>query len=106
VSIASADICTGAQKIPAEYKAQINQQAALAATQLAKVTAKLLTSEIRVGGTIQVQIALINMDNQPVTPREDWKCDISIRFPSGRSVDKIAWIRKDGRLGQFEFAAD
>ncbi len=106
VSIASADICIGAQKIPAEYKAQINQQVALAATEPAKVTAKLLTPEIRVGGSVQVQIALINRDNQPVTPREDWKCDVSIRFPSGKSVDQVAWIKKDSRSGQFEFPAD
>ena len=106
VWIAFSNHSVKAQEMSERYKSLINQQAAHAAAQPAKMIARLLTPENHVGGTVRVQIALISMDNQPVTPKQDWKCDVSIRFPSGRSVDQVAWIKKDGPSGEFEFAAD
>jgi hypothetical protein len=96
---------TRTQQIPAEYRSQIDHQAALVASQPAKISAKLLTPEIRVGGKARVQIDLINVENQSVAPKEDWKCDISIHLPSGGSVEQAAWIKKDSSSGEFEFAA-
>jgi len=100
------DVSAWSQKIPPQYQAQIDQQASLATAQAAKIVAKLLTSDIHAGSTVQVQIALINMENKAITARDDWKCDVSIRFPSGKTVDQVAWIKKNGLSGQFEFTAD
>ena len=106
LAVSMPDVSAWSQKIPPQYQAQIDQQASLATAQAAKIVAKLLTSDIHAGSTVQVQIALINMENKAITARDDWKCDVSIRFPSGKTVDQVAWIKKNGLSGQFEFTAD
>jgi len=62
-----------AQQVPDEYKAQVREQAAIAAAQPAKVTANLLAPDITVGTQAQIEITAVNMDDQPLTATEDWK---------------------------------
>jgi hypothetical protein len=94
-----------ARQLP-NARIRISQQAAYVAAQPAKVSAKLLAPDIIVGSKPQIAIALQNADNQPVAAPEDWGCQVSVRFASGKSSTQSVWIKKGQSTAQFEFLAE
>lgn len=70
------------------------------------INPKLLAQEIQVGSRPQVEITILNADNEPITAKDDWPCEVAIQFPSGKSVTQTAWIKKGASSGQFEFVAE
>jgi hypothetical protein len=105
LTASSATSWASAQKLPSEYNAQIKQQAALAAAQPAKVSAKLIATEILVGSNAEVEITLLNAENLPVAAKQDWHCEVSIHYRSGKSSTQTTWIKKGEASGNFEFVA-
>ena len=95
-----------ARQLPNQARAQISQQAAFVTTQPAKVTVKMITQEIIVGNKSQVEIILLNADNQPVAAKDDSRCEVSVRFASGKSSSQIVWIKKGQTSAQFDFPAE
>jgi hypothetical protein len=87
-------------------KAQISEQAAYSAEQPAKLRAKLLAQGIVVGDKPQLEIAVLNFENQPVTVKRDLECDISVHFASGKSITQSAWIKKGQASVQTDFLAN
>jgi uncharacterized membrane protein YeaQ/YmgE (transglycosylase-associated protein family) len=92
-------------QLTGQARAQISRQATLQSAQPAKVSLKILTTNIMVGARPQAQITLLSANDQPVPAKEDWQCAVSLRFPSGNSTSQTVLIRKGESVGRFEFSA-
>lgn len=97
---------TVAGQLPNQAKAQISQQAALVAAQPVKVSVKLPAQEILLDSKSQADITVLNADNQPVAAPEDWQCEASVRFASGKSHSQTVVIKKGQTSAPFEFVAE
>jgi len=95
-----------AKQLSSQEKSQINQQAALLATQPAKLRLKMLASQIRVGAKSQGQITILSANDQPVAAKEDWQCTVLLNFASGKSTSQTVSIRKGESMALFEFSAN
>jgi len=95
-----------AQQLPPGAGNKIIQQRQLLAIRPVKVSVRVLAESITVGTRPPVQVTLLNADDQPVPTAEDWQCEVSFRFPSGRSVSQTVSIKKGESTAQLEFYAE
>ena len=93
------------RQVSDEARAQIKQQAELMATQPVKLRVAMLTSELRVGAKLRIEITVLNARNQPLIAKSDWKCEVLVRFPSGKSSSQTVSIKKGQESAQSEFTA-
>lgn len=95
-----------AAQLPNQAKSQISKQAALVAVQPVKVSVTMPAQQVTIGSQSQVNITVLSADNQPIAATEDWQCEASVRFASGKSHSQTVTIRKGQSSARFEFVAE
>lgn len=95
-----------AGQLPSKAREQINQQVALLTIQPAKVVVKTTSEDVKVGTKSQAQIIIMNANDQPIAAREDWPCEVSVRFASGKTTTQSVTIKKGESAATFEFSAN
>jgi hypothetical protein len=93
-------------QLPSEAQSQINRQAAFLGKQPVKVNVKVLTQDIVAGSRAHAEVTVLNADNESIAAKEDWPCEMSIRYASGKSVSETVVIKKGEASAQFEFPAE
>lgn len=92
-------------QLPTQAREQINRQAAYIAEQPVKISAKLLTPSAVVGSKLRGEVTVLNADNVPITAKEDWPCEMTIRYATGESASETVVIKKGHSSAPFEFPA-